>query len=198
MRLPLVGWRRRILAILAAMLVGHGIASADPLTFYNVTNGRVDLFSNPGVVLPGEVVFVDGRDLSLVGFVVEVTGDLPNTTSDILRLTFHVPDVAGTCCRPVQEGFIPAGFLQPGNTYGYVFGLAFPLLYHPVPMGVTVDLLDSAPDFIIPSGPRAGEAVDSYTYTFSVVAPAPEPATMLLLLSGLGAAALDRRRRLNR
>jgi hypothetical protein len=90
---------------------------------------------------------------------------------------------------------IAPGFLQPGNTYAYVFGLAFLILYHPVPMSVTIDLLDSAPDFIIPSGPRAGEAVDSYTYTFSVVQPAPEPATMLLLVSGLGAGAVDRRRR---
>jgi len=209
MAMPMVGWNNRILAIVVAMLTVHGRASADPLTFYGVyaqwsdasaeNLTTIDLFSNPGVVLSGQPVYFPelNRSLAFVGFDVPVTG-LPGST-DTLRLTFQVPDVGQPpCCRLVQEVLIPSGFIQPGNTYAWAFSLSFPLVYRPVPVSLTVDLLGSAPDFVIPSGPRAGQAVDSYTYTFSVMQPVPEPGTMLLLGAGLGAATLVARRRRQR
>ena len=85
MQLPTVGWRSGILAIFAAVLMGHGTAWANPLTFYDVTAiwsdapgsvATVDLFSNPGAVLAGNVIYVPERNraLAFVGFDVSVTG----------------------------------------------------------------------------------------------------------------------------
>jgi hypothetical protein len=60
---------------------------------------------------------------------------------------------------------------------------------------LTIDILGSSPDFIIPSGPNAGQRVDSQTYSFNVASPVPEPATLLLLSSGLVGIASGLRRR---
>ena len=68
----------------------------------------------------------------------------------------------------------------------------------PVPTTLTIDLLRSAPDFVIPGGPQQGQSVDSYTYSFQTVAPVPEPSTLVLLASGaVGLATRLRRRRNN-
>jgi hypothetical protein len=64
-----------------------------------------------------------------------------------------------------------------------------------IPTTLTVELLGSSPDFVIPSGPLAGQPVDSYTYSFLVQTAVPEPSTWMLVLSGGIAALFPRARR---
>jgi hypothetical protein len=175
-----------ILAVLAITMFGGGSAKADPLFFSNVValqNGgskTVDLFSNPGVTLIGPQIT----------FRVDVSGALPSGGSDILQFTYLE---AGSPPQ-VQQFAIPLfGTVQPpfsilftSNSAGAtVFGL---------PATLTVDLLNSNPDFIIPGGPNQGQLVNSQTYSFNVAQPVPEPVTLLGLATGLATLGLRRRR----
>ena len=165
-------------------------ALADPLRFENVriadSTGLVGLFENPG-----RVFTLDENRLNLLTFFIDLVGTLEPGQTDILRLTFRAPDGETL----VQESGVPAaGTIPPPFTL--VTGPPpFPTSYTPLPFELTVDLLNSAPDFIIPSGVAAGTSVDSYTYSFSTVSPVPEPGTWLLLASGL--TMLIRRRRVH-
>jgi hypothetical protein len=165
-------------------------ALADPLRFGNVSiaesTGLVGLFENPG-----RVFTLDENRFNLLTFFIDIVGTLEPSQTDILRLTFRAPDGETL----VQESGVPAaGTIPPPFTL--VTGPPpFPTSYTPLPFELTVDLLSTAPDFIIPSGPMAGVAVDSYTYSFSTVSPVPEPGTWLLLASGL--TMLLRRRRVH-
>ena len=94
----------------------------------------------------------------------------------MLRTTFVLPDIGRPPFAKLnQEASIPSGGVFPPFITGP--GMDFPLVYRPHPASLTVD--------VIPSGPRAGEAVNSWTYTFSVAQPAPEPTSILLLGGGL-------------
>jgi len=150
-------------------------AKADPLLFANVValqNGgttRVDLFGNPGVILVGPHV----------NFLVDIAGTLPSGTTNTLLITYtefgHAP--------VTQMYSIPFGGVNPP------FTLLFSVTsLGTVPAGtmasLTIDIIGSSPDFVIPSGPDMGRRVDSYTYFFSV-APVPEPVTLLLFGTGL-------------
>jgi len=151
-------------------------AKADPLFFSNVValqNGgmtQVDLFSNPGVTLTGPQVT----------FFVDITGTLAVGGSDILLITYNEVGSA-----PIVQSFsIPLfGTVQPPFTL--VFGITSPgATVQGVMATLTLDLLNSSPDFIIPSGPNAGQRVNSYTYSFRVTQ-VPEPASVLLFSTGL-------------
>jgi hypothetical protein len=184
------------LAVVAAVLILTLVAAdalAEPLTFGNVlavqpspddvtTSITTDLFATP------EAILTNGTHVS---FFIDVAGALGDGSSDTLRLSYVQ---AG---RPlaVQEYAIPVfGTVAPPFTL--VTGLDFPILYHAVPFTLTVDLLRSNPDFVVPSGPLAGRRMDSHAYTFSVVQPVPEPASLLLIGTGLlGAAGARRWRR---
>jgi PEP-CTERM motif len=159
---------------------------ADPLVFANVgalqnhNTTTIDLFSNPGATLFGQQMT----------FRVDIMGILPAGGSDTLRITYQAM----------------GGPLVTQNYQLPLFGSVYPPFTHlftipftgAVPGGrpvtLTVDLLGSSPDFIIPTGPGAGQGVDSYSFTFNVAQPVPEPATIIIFSSGLTGLAIRVRR----
>jgi hypothetical protein len=152
-------------------------AKAGPLFFSNVValqnNGsaRVDLFSNSGTTLLGPQV----------SFLVDITGSLSPGTTYSLLVTYV--EAGGA---PLTQTFqIPAfGSIQPPFTQ--LFTINSPgASYQGVLATLTVDIIGSAPDFVIPSGPNAGQSVDSYTYHFNVSTPVPEPLSLILFGTGV-------------
>jgi PEP-CTERM motif len=181
------------LALLVLPFIITADAKADPLTFANVFAvqslpdptqiTKTDLFQHPGATL------TNGTH---VAFFIDLEGTLPAGTTDILRLTA----VQAGSPTIVQDITIPvAGTVHPPFTL--ITGLDFPTYYHPVPIELTIDLLNSSPDFVIPGGPNAGRRVNSFTYTFNVVQPVPEPTTLILFGTGLASllAGSSRRRK---
>ena len=175
-----------VLAALALMITAERTAIADPLVFSNVRafqdndTTQVDLFSNPGTTLLGPTLT----------FSVDISGTLSMGTTDILRITYQ--ELGGAAI--VQEFQIPLfGTVNPPFTL--IFSIVSPGT-NPLgtPATLTVDLLNSAPDFLIPGGPNQGQIINSVTYSFNVQ-PVPEPATILALASGFVALGLRARRR---
>jgi hypothetical protein len=174
-----------MLAVLTLGALTAGTTKANPLSFSNVSvfqnSTKVDLFSNPGAKIFGPQM----------NFSVDITGTLPAGAGDTLRITYNE---LGSPAN-VQEFQIPLfGTVQPP------FTLLFSVLsaganFQGIPATLTVDLLNSAPDFVIPSGPNQGQTVNSYTYSFNVARPVPEPATLFVLVSGLAALGVRLRRR---
>jgi len=180
--------RIRLLFLTILILAGAKGTQADPLFFSNVSalqnNGttRVDLFSSPGSALIGPKI----------NFLVDINGNLNPGTPITLLVSYS--EAGGA---PIIQTFqIPLfGNLQPPFTL--LFGVTSSAAsFGGTPATLTLDLLNSSPDFIIPSGPNAGQLVDSHTYYFNVSQPVPEPATLTLLGAGLtGLFARSRRRR---
>lgn len=176
-----------VLAVLGLIGFAAQTAKADPLVFSNVTvfqnnnTVQVNLVSNPIVTLQS----------STLTFSVDVTGTLSPGTVDTLRITYTQ---AGSV--PIVQNFdIPLfGTVQPPFTL--IFSVVSPgATSQGVAATLTLDLLDSSPDFIIPVGQNQGQAVDSFTYTFTVQQPVPEPATLFAFTSGLAALGVFRRPR---
>ena len=174
------------LGVLFVLGLTGSTAKADPLFFSNVTafqnndTVQVNLQSNPGITLYGQNLT----------FSVDITGVLPMGGTDILRVTYTELGSA-----PVIQDFqIPLfGTVQPPFTL--IFSIFSPGLN---PQGVaatlTIDLLNSNPDFVIPGGPNQGQSVNSQTYSFNVQ-PVPEPATLSVFFGGLVALGIRVRRR---
>ena len=173
------------LGVLFVLGLTEGTAKADPLFFSNVTafqnndTVQVNLLSNPGVTLFG----------STLTFSVDITGVLPMGGTDTLRITYT--ELGGA--PVVQEFQIPLfGTVNPPFTL--IFSVFSPGLNpQGVPATLTIDLLNSAPDFVT----GGGQSVDSQTYTFNVH-PVPEPATLTVFFSGLVALGVRVRRRVIR
>lgn len=176
-----------VLGSLAICLAVSGAYSttvqADPLVFSNVTayqNGGLnsyDLLSNSGMILLGPQVT----------FSVDISGTLPAGGTDLLQITFTEAGMA-----PVIQNFqIPLfGGTQPPFTLLFSFN-AQNATYAGTFSTLTLNLLGSSPDFVMPGG----QAVDSFTYTFMVSQPVPEPTTIALLGLGLGGLVIRARRR---
>jgi hypothetical protein len=187
--------KRTVLLLMVLVCCSAGVRElhADPLVFRNAEfsldtlGGRLDLFSNPGAILTAGLT---GPEVKL-GFLAEVPHLGGESFTDVIRFTYHETR-AGTAVQAFQftTGTDPMvlGFLavfDPMNRTG-----------KPVPATLTIDLLNSSPDFVIPSGPHQGRLVDSYTYSFFTLAPVPEPSSLVLLCTGVfGALAMRRRRR---
>ncbi len=177
-----------LFAGVAAIVLAFATSTkGDPLLFSNVAalqnNGstRVDLFSNPGATLQGPQI----------SFLVDVTGTLPPGTTNILQITYSE---AGSA--PIVQSFqIPVfGTIQPPFTL--LFTITSPgATYTGVSGTLTIDILGSSPDFIIPGGPNAGNMVDSFSYSFNVARPVPEPATVSLMLVGISGLVANAKRR---
>jgi hypothetical protein len=162
-------------------------AKADPLVFSNVTafqnndTVQVDLYSHPGATLFG----------SNLTFSVNITGTLPMGAVDTLRITYTELGRAPV----VQEFQVPLfGSVPP--PFSLIFSVAsLGSNAQGVPATLTIDLLNSAPDFVIPGGPNQGQSVNSQTYSFNVAQPVPEPATLSVFFTGLVALGIRARRR---
>jgi PEP-CTERM motif-containing protein len=173
------------LGVLFVLGLTEGTAKADPLFFSNVSafqnndTVQVNLLSNPGVTLFG----------STLTFSVDITGVLPMGGTDTLRITYT--ELGGA--PVVQEFQIPLfGTVNPPFTL--IFSVFSPGLNpQGVPATLTINLLNSAPDFVT----GGGQSVDSQTYTFNVH-PVPEPATLTVFFSGLVALGVRVRRRVIR
>lgn len=171
-------------------------AKADPLFFRDVNvfyyqNGqftRHDLFSNQGAT------FVADEARVFVSVIVGRVSPPPSGQTLVVTAVANGPSGGMTMSESIPIEFHPAFPNSSGN--GYAFGFSFAPAYQPLPVLITVDILGSSPDYIIPGGANAGQRVDSYTYSFNVAQPVPEPATLTLLGTGLtGVAAWVRRRR---
>jgi len=192
--------RNKLIAtVLLVLCMSGATARADPLTFHDTTfllsaTGpiRVDLFANPGIVLATQNYL--GRTIPRESLIFGTNVDPHGTElfTDTIQFTFH------------EEGAPPLRQSSTFTTSKDAPRLGVAALFtpvrrtgQPVPATLTVELLNSAPDFVIPGGPNAGRSVDSFTYSFQVVSPTPEPATMGLF--GFGAIVLlaskQRRRR---
>jgi hypothetical protein len=170
-------------------------AKADGLVFSNVRlqllgttpPGGIDLFANQGIVLTSPI--------SSATISIFVSGPLP-AGGDILRLTVIATNENGTfvITNPNPASLnIPITISNVNTTQ--VTGFDIPPSFQGTTFTLTVDLLNSSPDFIIPSGPNAGQAVNSFTFTFTVVEPVPEPATLVLLTTGIAGIGVKRYRR---
>jgi hypothetical protein len=167
----------RLLFVAILILTGAKGAQADSLFFSNVSAlqdtgaTRLDLFSNPGTTLIGPQIT----------FLVDITGSLNPGTTDTLLVTYL--EAGGS---PIIQSFqIPLfGTVQPPFTL--IFSVTSSAAsFAGTPATLTLNLLNSNPDFIIPTGQNAGQQVDSYTYSFNVSKPIPEPTTLALLGVGL-------------
>jgi len=132
---------------------------------------RIDLFTNPGTTLVGPQL----------NFWVDYTGIVPPGMTNTVLITyveaggvsltrsFEIP-VFGSIQPPFSN---IATFISPGATYEGVMA------------SLTIDIIGSSPDFVIPGGPNAGQQVDSYTYNFKVAKPVPEPLSLILFGTGV-------------
>jgi hypothetical protein len=176
----------RSILLLTIIAVASGIAQADPLTFENVSalqnqgNIKIDLFSNPGASLTAF------KELT---FTIDVKGTLAPGATDTLRVTY-LDSLGGSV---VQQFDFPL-FGSLTNVTLFVTVNLPNINYTGIPASLTLDLLQSDPDFVHLT---TGEGLNSFTYSFVVAEPVPEP-TSLTLLSAAGSSLVVLLRRRSR
>lgn len=164
----------RILLLAIILTAAATVTNADPLTFSNVTalqnNGftSINLFNNAGVTLTG----------TQLTFTVDIAGTLPPGTTDTLSVTFL--DAQGGSVTQLFD--IPIfGSVNPPFTL--LVSINVPTFsYLALPATLTLDLLNSNPDFVVPN---TQATVNSFSYSFNLVQPVPEPATLALFGTGV-------------
>lgn len=108
---------------------------------------------------------------------------ISGTGGDTLRLTGTATNENGTV--PLATVNLP---VNAGTTA--LTTLLYPPSFQGTTIVLTVDLVNSSPDFVIPSGPKGGQAVNTQTYTFTLVQPVPEPASLVLVTTGIAGLAV--------
>ena len=176
--------------IMASLLVACGLfsaapAKADGLFFSNVKLFLLNATPPQGVDLFANQGFVITAPNSIATISIFTSGTLP-AGGDTLRISAVATNENGTFILmnpnpaslniPIDQSLVNVNILT---------GFTFPTSFQGTTITFTVDLLNSSPDFIIPSGPNAGQAVNSFTYTFTVVEPVPEPTTLVMLITGI-------------
>ena len=163
----------RILLFFVFLFGTAVVAQADQLTFSNVRvlqnngNTSVNLFSNSGIM-------VGGTQLT---FAIDIAGTLPSGGTDTLAVTYQ-DNLGGFVTQQVE---IPVfGVVHPPTTVLVTINVPI-FSFVAIPATLTVDLLNSNPDFVVPT---TQTAVNSYTYSFNVAQPVPEPATLVLFAGG--------------
>jgi len=146
---------------------------SDAIALQNDGFTSVPLFSNPGVVLQDLQVPSVGP---WIIFEVTISGVVPAGGSDTIRGTYTQAGVSQVIDYPIPDNH---GTLYP--PFIEVFGFHDIGSYQGVPTTLTFDLLSSGPDFVIPSGPNAGQQVNTYTYAFTTQLPIPEPNTAAMM-----------------
>jgi len=116
-----------------------------------------------------------------ISFLVDITGSLPPGVTNTILITY-----AEAGSAPITQTFqIPAfGTIQPPFTQLFTFDSPG-ADSRATNVKLTIDIIGSSPDFTIPSGPRAGQSINSYTYTFKVTKPVPEPVSLILFGTGM-------------
>jgi len=138
---------------------------------------NVDLPANPGAILAGQPIQIESEIRAFVGFNVILAG----RQSGVLRGTFDWPE---GWKLPFDFLVQEARFDIPGGADATGFGMDFPIVYHPVPVTLTLS---------VPGEPGGG-IIGPSRVTFSVVQPVPEPTSLALVGIGLGVAILRRKR----
>jgi len=188
----------RVSLVVACTTLGSSAVFADPLLFFGTHHTidssptRLDLFTNPGATLtPSTYEWTIFPPVMIFGTFVDFAGG--ESVTDTIRWTYQ------------EEGTSPRVFSQTFTTGPDPISLGFVVAFQEihrtgelVPATLTVDLLHSSPDFLIPGGTSQGQLVDSFTYSFNTQTSVPEPSTLVLLLSGGAAAAAAARRRASR
>jgi hypothetical protein len=189
MPLPTPGRRVLFLAFAFVTILLSGRANADPIRVATIEalwisrddpDGlvKVDLPTNPGAILAGQPIQIESEVRAFVGSDVVLAG----RQSGVLRATFDWPEGWNPPFSfLVQEGRFD--FAGGADIIG--FGMDFPIVYHPVPVTLTLS---------VPGEPGGG-IIGPNTVTFSVVQPVPEPTSMVLFGTGLGFAILRKLRR---
>lgn len=165
------------LAIFCGVVAAPSVM-AGPVYFSGVTalpaepgGAKVDLFANSGTTLVGPQL----------NFWVDYTGMVPPGMTNTVLITYL--EAGGV---PLTRSFeIPVfGSIQPpfSNIVTFVSPSSS---YEGVMASLTIDILGSSPDFVIPGGPNAGQLVDSYTFNFKVAKPVPEPLSLVLFGTGV-------------
>jgi hypothetical protein len=156
--------------LVLAVAIQCNTARADPIrittveVFSSSSPGEIstiDLAENPGAIVPGQQVGFGQTVRAVVTF----NAILMGRQSGTLRETFEWPTGwAPPFSHLVQEGPVD-------GADAIIFGMDFPLVYHPVPITLTLS---------VPGEPGGG-IIGPSRFTFSVMQATPEPRSIGLV-----------------